>query len=396
MNKFILRLNYAVILTTLAIMGLFFAISAVHAEELVISGNGSGSDSQIQVSLNATTTVEQSNQANVVNDVGVSANTGDNTASSNTASQTAINTGNINSDTSIQNSVNTSNVNLNCCPNEPNANVNISGNGSSSDNSVSLNQNQNTQINVNQNAYINNTVNGSANTGLNNANDNTHGDVSIATGNIDVKDDVKNHGINNSNVSAPQGGSDLQIKISGNGSDSNSSVNLSISNNLKINVNNYSDIQNSNSWDLNTGGNHADGNSGGSVTISTGDINLNTKIENGPINISRVNVRCCNGSNNPQSPNDPGNPAGGPIQSSLPPSSSTSSSGDNHSSNLGSDDSSEGSVLAQAAQAAGQILPQTGSFWTILLTLASLMMFVLGLYLRQHPGRDPSLRYVYA
>lgn len=384
------------IILGLSLFALVFSVRPAFAQELVISGNGSDSDSQVQVSLNATTTVEQSNQANVVNDVNIAADTGNNSASSNTATDTSINTGNINSDTSIQNSVNTSVVSLDCCPNQSDLNVNISGNGTNSQNLVDLNLSNDTNINVYQDAYVSNSVNGSANTGTNSANNNSGGDVSITTGNINVSDEIKNAGINNTEVSASQGGFNLAVKISGNGSDSSNSLSLSQTNNLLINVQNISDILNSSNWILNTGGNSANGNSGGSVSIITGDINVNTKIVNDGINSNEVIVACCDTifdpGDDPFDPADGDDPAGGPI-SSLP---STSKSDQSQSSSApGPGSSSAGGVLAQAIGAAGQILPATGSLWTIILTLAALIMFLSGLYLRQHPGRDPSVRYVY-
>lgn len=385
------------IILGISLFALILSAGPAYAQELVISGNGSSSDSQVQVSLNAQTTVEQSNQANVTNDVNVAADTGNNSASSNTATDTSINTGNINSDTSIQNSANTSNVSLDCCPNQSGLNVNISDNGTNSDNSVDLSLSNNTNINVYQDAYINNIVNGSANTGTNSANDNTGADVSITTGNINVSDQIKNVGINNATVSAPQGVFDLAVKISGNGSDSNNSVSLSLSNILQINVNNISNILNNSSWVLNTGGNSANGNTGGSVSIVTGDINVNTNIVNDGINSNEVIIACCDSivvdpGDDPFDPADGDDPVGGPIPS-LP---STSKSDQTQSSAPGPGFSSAGGVLAQAIGAAGQILPATGSFWTIILTLAALIMFLSGLYLRRHPGRDPSLRFIYA
>lgn len=398
MSQIILNIKYIAVFSALSLFALFLSVRPIFAQEMVISGNGSGADSQVLITSDSQTTVEQSNQANITNDVNVAADTGNNSASSNTATDTSINTGNINSDTSIQNSVNTSVVSLDCCPNQSDLNVNISDNGTNSQNLVDLNLSNNTSIDVNQYAYINNTVNGDANTGLNSANDNSGGDVSIKTGNINVSDDIRNHQINNTYVSAGAGGTDLNVKISGNGSDSNNLVALSLSNNLLINVQNISDILNSSNWFLNTGGNSANGNSGGSVAIITGDINVNTKITNDGINSNEVIVACCDTifdpGDDPFDPADPGDdPAGGPI-SSLP-SSSTSKSDQTQSSAPGSNSSSPGQVLAQAIGAAGQILPATGSLWTILLTLAALIMFMSGLYLRQHPGRDPSLRYVY-
>src|SRR3989344_2565638 len=157
-----LRAKSAIVLMALVIPALLSASSA-EAQELVISGNGSSSDSQIQTSITSTTIIEQSNKADIQNNVQLNANTGENSASDNTSADTQITTGDINTQTSIENSANVSTVLLECCPQPPSI-ITITGNGSDSQNLVDFQQNSDTQININQNAYIQNNLNGSANT----------------------------------------------------------------------------------------------------------------------------------------------------------------------------------------------------------------------------------------
>jgi hypothetical protein len=64
-------------------------------------------------------------------------------------------------------------------------NVEISGNGAFSDNRVSVTQNERTRINQRNDANIVNNVSIRSNTGGNDANFNTGGDVFIRTGDID-------------------------------------------------------------------------------------------------------------------------------------------------------------------------------------------------------------------
>ena len=308
---------------------------------------------------------------------------------------TQIQTGDINTQVSIENSANVSTVLLECCP-QPPSTITITGNGSDSQNLVDFQQNSDTQININQNAYIQNNLNGSANTGGNQANNNSGGNTTITTGNINVNLNIENTNINMTNVSAPQANGSVTIKIAGNGSYSNNLVNVSLNNNVNISIDNRAEIINSAIWDLITGRNEASGNTGGNVSITTGDINFMAEIVNGPINVSLVNIGCCDNVDDPGDPADPAadpdDPAGEPSptlpppsNSQPPPSSSNPGPGSSH---------SNGEVLA-ALTTAGQILPATGSLWTMILTLASLLMFVLGLYLRLHPGQDPGKRLVH-
>ncbi|OGE29381.1 hypothetical protein A2867_00030 [Candidatus Daviesbacteria bacterium RIFCSPHIGHO2_01_FULL_40_11] len=389
------RAKSAIVLIALLIPALLSASSA-EAQELVISGNGSSSDSQIQTTITSTTTIQQSNQADIQNDVQLDANTGENSTSDNTNADTQIQTGDINTQVSTENSTNISTVSLDCCP-EPESTIAITGNGTDSQNSVDFNQNSDTQINIYQNAYIQNNVTGSANTGGNQANDNTGGDISITTGNIYANLEVENKNINSVNVSAPQANGNVNIKqvccfaikIAGNGSYSNNLASISLNNNVNISIDNRAEVINSAIWDLITGGNQASGNTGGNVYIATGDINFTAEIINGPINTSLVTIDCCDSVDDPgdpAEPDDPDDPTGGPAQSSPPPSANQPPSSSSTSPGPGSSPSN-GQVLA--AMAAGQILPATGVSWTIILTLVSLIMFMLGLYLRRHPGQDP-------
>lgn len=384
---FTFRVKGAIVLIALVIPALLSATSA-QAQELVISGNGSSSDSQITTTVNSTTTIEQSNQANIQNDVQLNANTGENSTSDNTNADTQIQTGDINTQVSTENSANISTVSLDCCPDVPST-ITITGNGSDSQNSVDLNQNSDTQIDIVQNTYIQNNVSGSANTGGNRASDNSGGNTTITTGNINVNLNVENKNINSANVAAGQGNTSLNVKISGNGSYSTNLANVYLNNNLNISIDNRAEIINSAIWDLITGENTANGNSGGNVSIATGDINFMAEIINGPINQSLVTIGCCDDINDLDDPDDPDDPEGGPSQTSPPP--STSQPPSSSSSPGPGSSSSNGQVLAALTQA-GQILPATGSMWTIILTLASLIMFMLGLYLRLHPGQDPGRR----
>ena len=62
---------------TFLVVGLF-AVSNVFAEEITVSNNGSGSSNDVQIANSSSSTVEQTNNADIQNNVDTSANTGDN------------------------------------------------------------------------------------------------------------------------------------------------------------------------------------------------------------------------------------------------------------------------------------------------------------------------------
>ena len=261
-----------------------------YALEIVVSDNGSGSESEVQLTQDTETNVTQTNEANVANDVDVSANTGDNEASDNTGGNVAIETGDVTENISVDNSVNSSVVETGCCPQEVTAT--ISGNGADSENEIDLEIENETQISINQLAYITNNIQGTANTGGNTANDNTGGNVSIETGSIHIAGGIQNGPINSASVSGGTGGGDISAKIWGNGADSDNSIDADLDFDSDIFLNFKSDIDNFVNWDLNTGENQANGNNG-NVSILTGDIFFDFLIKNGPINFGFVSWGCC-------------------------------------------------------------------------------------------------------
>lgn len=260
------------------------------AMEFEISGNGSGSDSQVTVNQQSQTTVTQSNQADITNNVTSSANTGDNPASGNTGGDTVITTGDVDSSVQVQNSANTSMVDVGCCPED--TQVTIFGNGGNSQNNVNLTLASNTNIVVNQTANIASNVNGSANTGGNSANDNSGTGVTIQTGNIKVAGGIKNGPTNVSSVKATRGVGGASVLVAENGSNSQNSVNLNLQSDTNVFGNFEANFENFSFWDLNTGENNVNGNTGGRVNIKTGDIDFSFFIDNSA-NFSSVDIDCC-------------------------------------------------------------------------------------------------------
>lgn len=293
------------------ILILLFAITStsvkfVNAEEIVISGNASGSASEVNLSSTSETSVSQTNDANIQNNVNLDSNTGENTASANTGGSVNVETGNSNTQLNIENSVNSSVVETECCMQE--TNIEIINNGSDSQNKVNFDSSSSTNVSVNQIAYVSNNIAGFANTGENTANYNT-GDVSVSTGDIKVAGGVINGPINVSSVKAPLGSEGANVNIFQNGSNSYNYINLLLDRNTFVNKNFEANILNNLAWNLNTGGNHVYS-TNGDVNITTGDILFDLLLKNGPINIGGVWLPCCifdpgdKENEEPEEPND--------------------------------------------------------------------------------------------
>lgn len=353
--------------------------SSVHAEEMVISGNGEGSANNVQINASNTSSVAQNNTASVDNTVAVDANTGGNSASDNTGGNTNIDTGNVDATVNVDNQMNASVAQLGCCP--TGIEGLISGNGSDSSNNVTFNATTNTTIVSNNNANITTTIHGFANTGNNTANGNV-GNVSIKTGNIKASENISNKNINISETVGTAGiGGDVFLKIDGNGSESVNDVSVTLDTALSIFKNNFASITNDTDWDLNTGGNQANGNIG-NVDLRTGDILFESTIENGPINVDKVTVVCCDkpGENPPPPPPPP--PPVIPPPTVVPPPTDNPPSGPGPDNKPGKGGETLGAAI-------GGVLPVTGNFAIIFLTIGGFLMMLMGWYLRLRSGNAP-------
>lgn len=300
----------------------------VHAEEFIISGNGEGSTNEVSTKISLNTSIEQTNNANVVNTLNSDASTGDNTANGNLGDASII-TGDIEENISIENMFNSSMAETPCCRTE--TSLEISGNGGNSQNSIDINQTLTTNINMDNYANIQNNIGVNANSGKNTANYN-NGDVSIDTGSIIIKGDIKNGPVNNYNISASAGGASVSAKVINNGNLSKNSVSLLTNNSNNATTNSIAKLGNIVFINANTGENQANGNIG-DVSIKTGDISVDFTITNDPINIGGIDFTCCEINPTPppspspsptpkpvddgDTPYDPGNPSpGGPGPSS--------------------------------------------------------------------------------
>jgi len=378
--------------STLALSFLLIAPSVsplAIAEELVITGNGAGSDNTVEVSSRQDVHVDQSNNADVNNDINVDANTGGNDANDNTGGDVGITTGDISTATSVSNSLNSSTVNHDgCCPTGGITAV-ISGNGAHSDNRIDLDFRSDTRVNIDQRADVRNDVDVDANTGRNDANDNTGGDVSIRTGDILSLADLENGPINvaSAQISVPANGvgEGLFAKVDGNGSFSLNEIDAFIRNTVRTFVDNVADVVNDLTADLNTGDNDANDNTGGDVAVATGDIVNTIKVKN-IANKSDVTIDlCCEKEEKKEEEEEkaPEAEVAAPAAEAAAPSPTAAQ-------------AAQAEVTPQVMGAAAEnILPETGSNFFFLALIANVVMMFLGAYLRLRSGRSPTGGYAF-
>src|SRR3989344_418795 len=266
------------------------SIPAAYALELEVSENGSGSVNQVVVASDSQTKVEQSNVSEVANSVDTENNTGENTADGNSTGGVLIATGDSSSQVEIENSGNISTAEIGCCPTGNSAL--ITQNGSGSTNNIDVSSSSTTFVSSNQYANISNNIKGTATTGSNSASFNTGGTTTIITGNIGVRVNLENSPVNVNSLSIKSGNPSLSTKLAGNGVNSLNNISENFLTDTAVYVNSLGNIYNNLFFDLLSGGNKADGGSGGDVKILTGDIDLQVFINNFA-NIGGVEIDCC-------------------------------------------------------------------------------------------------------
>jgi len=356
--------RFGQVLSVLFLALLLTAAPVVRAQtvDVEISGNGAGSDNQANVEVKNETSVQSTNTADVANNVDLNSNTGGNTANANTGDQTQIQTGDATENLTIENNVNSQSLDLSSCGDcQSDLNVEVSGNGADSQNSVNTQIENSTNIIVENQAWVQNNVSVSANTGRNEASQNS-GAVEISTGNISVDGAVINR-VNISSVRVdPQGNNgNIEIKNIQNGANSVNDINVKIENEVNIEKINFAVVENDIDIQANTGENIANENLG-DIEISTGNIDIDFEIINDPVNADIVFVDPCCSVDPSIPPEDVITPPPGQVAAAeVSPSSSSSSS-----------EGSSGAALGIAS------LPNTGPSSFLILTLGWLLLYLCG------------------
>ena len=191
------------------------------------TGNGANSNNLTNFTNTNNNNINLNNNASVENNLNINGNTGDNQTNSNTGGNNTIDTGKINVNAEVINVVNTNVLDNSAEPlwlilvnnmgtwtgqivgsltgqnyagsgftfsQDPTGELTASntGNGAGSNNAVGIANTNTNNFSVNNDANVINNININANTGGNKANDNTGGNSSIKTGNINVAASVIN------------------------------------------------------------------------------------------------------------------------------------------------------------------------------------------------------------
>lgn len=151
----------------------------------------------------------------------------------------------------------------------------ITGNGSDSSSTIGVSQGGTTVVTQSNETRVTNNVNVDTNTGDNDAQDNTSGDVSIETGDTSAKVAIQNAVNSNSAVVEPcDCADDTSVLVEGNGTNSDNAVALERADTTVVTQMNNSRVDNNVDVDTETGDNDAEDNTGGDVSIKTGDADV--------------------------------------------------------------------------------------------------------------------------
>lgn len=293
MNKILFKTATGI--ATVAIVASSFATAAFASTDITISGNGANSDNTANVSTSNSTTVTQTNDANISNNVSVSTNTGGNKANSNTGGDVSVSTGNATSNVGLANTANSNIANVSGCNCNGDVSTTISGNGSKTDNTANVSVGSKTYVTQANEANVKNNVDVNLQTGNNEANKNTGGDVSIETGNAKANDITVQNAVNKNVASVgggANGGGTLAVVIAGNGADSENEANVGVSSLTTVAQTNDANISNNVDVTAKTGKNKANSNTGGDVSIETGDALANVDVSN-MANFNAADVSSC-------------------------------------------------------------------------------------------------------
>lgn len=283
------------IIAVVAMASLFVTpVSSTLAATMTITGNGSQSNNEVELVNAKSTTVVQSNEAKVENNVSSSSTTGGNNANDNTGGEVLIRTGDASSDTKVTNLLNSNKATVDCCD-EEDVDVLISGNGYNSDNEVEVKSGKHdaTEIFQDNNAYVKNNVDSKAETGNNDTKRNTGGDVKIITGDAATTTEVSTTAnVNEAKVGGSHGeNGSLSAVIAGNGARSENEIELRLGHDISVVQDNSAKVKNYVDAYAKTGLNDANDNTGGEVAIITGHAYSDVVVDN-LVNFNAADIDC--------------------------------------------------------------------------------------------------------
>lgn len=293
------------IATSLATLAMMLNMSVVpmtayaSSTELVISGNGADSSNTSSVTSQSNTAVTQTNNTNITNNVNANSSTGNNSSSENTGGNATVGTGASSTVVGVTNVANSNTAVVEDCNCAVDANISITGNGSDSENNAELNLNSGhnvtTQVNQQNSGSIENKVNANSESGYNTANKNTGGSVQVTTGNSSTEVGVSTTA--NSNWASvgvgSQGNGEVSLWITGNGDDSENDIELDLDHDVLLNQQNSAYVENDVDAYSSTGDNRANRNTGGAVSVGTGDAHTEVVVDNAAnFNAAAIDCDC--------------------------------------------------------------------------------------------------------
>lgn len=291
--------NIATVAATGALL-LNMALPAFAATvNLEVSGNGSDSDNEISFDRDTESGVYQQNESKIHNDISVSSNTGGNTADDNTGGNVKVKTGDTQVVASVMNQTGVNMAEVEACDCDSDTTVKVAGNGSDSDNEVDVELEHAYTVVQDNKAHIGNDVKVKADSGNNDADDNTGGSVKIDTGNVWINPvQIANlAGVNQARIGGTgQGDSSLALKIAGNGSDSDNEIKVENDKEVGIYQENGTHIYNDLYLDGNSGDNSASDNTGTPLSdpsITTGNVVIKAFVDNAAgFNVAEADCGC--------------------------------------------------------------------------------------------------------
>jgi hypothetical protein len=281
----------AALVTTLSLV-LNVSGTAYAANELVITGNGADSNSDVQLSTENNTSVVQNNDAKVTNSISIVGDTGSNRLNKNTGGMVRTITGDALSGVQVSNMLNSNSAEVGCCEGGD-TEVLVDGNGADTTNNARVRDSRNTEMFQINNSEVKNDVETELSTGDNTASKNTGGDVVTLTG--DAESVVMLETTGNSNT-ATMGGNNgdagsVGARIVGNGADSKNRVNLDLNRDVLLTQFNDARVLNKVGTALVTGDNRTNKNTGGEVHVETGDAYGYVEVENS-LNFNHADIDC--------------------------------------------------------------------------------------------------------
>ncbi len=189
-----------------------------------ISGNGADSHNDANLTLGTSTELFQTNVAEIRNDVDADSSTGRNDAYKNTGGDVAVKTGFADTTVLIDNQANSNFARIGGGEGSGAVSMRIMGNGADSNNDIDLELNHSLSLLQDNYADIRNDVDAESETGKNEADRNTGGEVMIETG--DAATGVGIDNMANFNVADLDCGCllDIEAKVAGNGADSENEI----------------------------------------------------------------------------------------------------------------------------------------------------------------------------